>query len=55
MAPASQQHPKLRRPSTGNQTRYRVVTSSDDTGGESFTMELLIREGAYGASRGTRC
>lgn len=36
----------------GNQTRYRVITSSEDTGGESFTIEMLIREGAYGSTRG---
>ncbi|KAI8470608.1 MAG: hypothetical protein J3K34DRAFT_251797 [Monoraphidium minutum] len=35
----------------GNQTRYRVITSSDETGGESFTIEILIREGALGSAR----
>ncbi|GBF93193.1 hypothetical protein Rsub_05925 [Raphidocelis subcapitata] len=36
----------------GNQTRYRVLATSEETGGESFTVEILIREGAYGATRG---
>jgi hypothetical protein len=44
--------PAVTRRHPGNQTRYRVVTRSEDTGGESFTVELLIREGAWGAARG---
>jgi len=35
----------------GNSTRYRVLVSKDDTAGEYFTIEMLIRPQAYGAVR----
>lgn len=36
----------------GNSTRYRVIEGKDDTAGESFTIEVLIRPQAYGVIRG---
>lgn len=38
--------------SVGNSTRYRVLTGKDDTAGEYFTMEVLMRAQAYGVIRG---
>lgn len=37
---------------TGNSTRYRVIEGKDNTAGESFTIEVLIRPQAYGVIRG---
>ncbi|KAF8072688.1 protein phosphatase 2C [Scenedesmus sp. PABB004] len=36
---------------TGNSTRYRVLVGKNDTAGEYFTVEVLIRAQAYGAVR----
>lgn len=53
MTPPRRQPPTTttNQPHTGNQTRYRVITTAEETGGESFTIELLIREGAWGSDR----
>ena len=37
---------------TGNSTRYRVLVGKDDTAGEYFTVEVLIRPMAYGLVKG---
>ncbi|WIA28731.1 hypothetical protein OEZ86_011266 [Tetradesmus obliquus] len=37
---------------TGNSTRYRVLVGKDDTAGEYFTVEVLIRPTAYGLVKG---
>jgi hypothetical protein len=37
---------------TGNSTRYRVLVGKDDTAGEYFTVEVLIRPMAYGLIKG---
>jgi hypothetical protein len=36
----------------GNSTRYRVLVSREDTAGDYFTIEVLIRANAYGFIRG---
>jgi hypothetical protein len=36
----------------GNGTRYRVLLGANDTGGEYFSVEVLMRKEAYGAVRG---
>jgi hypothetical protein len=36
----------------GNSTRLRVLVGKEDSGGEFFTVELLIRPTAFGAVRG---
>lgn len=38
----------------GNGTRYRVLLGANDTGGEYFSVEVLMRKEAYGAVRGTQ-
>lgn len=38
----------------GNSTRYRVVVGREDTAGEYFTIEALIRAEAYGVIRGAQ-
>jgi hypothetical protein len=37
---------------TGNSTRYRVLVGKDDTAGEYFTVEILMRPMAYGLIKG---
>lgn len=41
-----------RRRRAGNSTRYRVLVGKNDTAGEYFTLEVLMRAQAYGAVRG---
>lgn len=36
----------------GNSTRYRVLVGKDDTAGDYYTIEVLIRAQAYGYIRG---